>query len=102
MQIHIFADDTKLFLGFAPGISFSVAGQSTASCLRKAELFMLKVLLKVVSSKNQLLICAEKNTLDLISARFVELEASLNLKAADSNEEKLVQLLSTRVLTLLT
>ena len=79
MQIHIYADDTNLYLGFAPGSSFSVAGQSIARCLREVELFMLKFFLKLNVSKTQLLICGQKNTLELFSPRFVELEASLNL-----------------------
>ena len=33
MQIHIYADDTNLYLGFAACSSFSVAGQSIVRCL---------------------------------------------------------------------
>ena len=40
---------------------------------------MLKFFLKLNVSKTQLLICGQKNTLELFSPRFVELEASLNL-----------------------
>ena len=79
VHIHIYADDTNLYLEFAQGSSFYVTGQSIAYCLREVELFMLKFFLKPNVNKTQLLNCAQKNKLELFSPRFVDLEAFLNL-----------------------
>ena len=68
-----------LWLGFAPWRSFSPEGQSIASCLREVKLYLLSFILKLNVSKTQLLICGQKNTLELFSPSFVQLEASLNL-----------------------
>ena len=88
MQIHIYTDDTNLLLGFAPGSSFSVAGQSLACCLREFELFMLNFFLKLNVRKTQLLICSQKNTIEWFSQSFVELEAFLNLTGCRVQQEK--------------
>ena len=47
LQIHICADDTNLWLGFAQVSSFSVAGESITLCLSEVELSMLKFVLKL-------------------------------------------------------
>ena len=84
IEIHSYADDTNLYLGFKPMGEFGASMEKIEGCLNEIQLYMRKNFLKINVSKTQVLFCGSPNQLSLYESRFSELYSALDIDISDS------------------
>ena len=57
LKMHLYADDTTLYIGFNPTTEFHTLSENLESCLNKINTWMTKNFLKLNLNKTQLLVC---------------------------------------------
>ena len=80
INIHTYADDINIYIGFSPTSYFAVASHDIHRCLKAIEEFMFQYFLKLNVNKTQLLVCGQRNTLEIFAPPSEKLEKASNLK----------------------
>ena len=70
INIHVYADDMTLYIGFKPADEFLVTLNKFGSCMEEVKSWMLRNFLKLNMDKPQVLICGKATSIELYSDRF--------------------------------
>ena len=76
-EIHSFADDNNMYLGFKPLDGMSHAMERLETCVGRVKKYMIENYLQLNVQKTQILFCGSKSNLELYGTRLDEFERML-------------------------